>query len=338
MSVSSRMKDLFLYTLFLFLIYLFFLGNENMLTSLPFSFDEEAKSIFIAFLTILVEALPFIILGAFFSSVIQLFVSEQMILRSIPKNPLASIIASVCIAALTPICECAIIPVVRRLIHKGVPVHAGAVLLTGAPILNITVFTSTYYAFPNQPEIYLGRLFLCLITALITGWVMYLIFFRSNVLRVKKDDFISTKKINENKKGQSKWKAIIHHTSHEFFQVGKYFIIGAFLASLAQYYLADSKVFNGVANPLAETGFMMGLAFLMSICSEADAFIAASFSNLVRPEAILGFLVFGPIMDLKNFLAMFACFRLRFIFFYIITVTVSIFVLSISFAIFFMEG
>ncbi|MBS7712852.1 permease, partial [Vibrio cholerae] len=89
------------------------------------------------------EALPFLLLGAIASSIINNYISEEYIARIMPKNPIAAIGAALIAAVITPVCECAIIPVVRRLIQKGIPVHIGVVLLMGAPILNFIVFGST---------------------------------------------------------------------------------------------------------------------------------------------------------------------------------------------------
>lgn len=329
MSISSALKDFFLYAMFLFFVYLFFFGNEDILTFFGMTFSEEWKSVFIVFLSLLLEALPFIILGAIASSIIQLFVGEQTIQRLIPKSPISAMIGALFLAVITPVCECAIIPVVRRLIQKGVPVHAGTVILVGAPILNAVVFASTYYSFQNQPAIYFGRFILCAGAALVTGMFMYMVFSNSEILKIRKEDLLTKGVYSSNERGTSKWKAMIHHTSHEFFQVGKYFIIGAFLASLAQVYMERSALAQAVSGPFAETAIMMGLAFLLSICSEADAFVAASFYETFPPSAILGFLVYGPILDLKNFLVMFSYFNVRFILFYTVVVTIIIFSLSI---------
>lgn len=329
MSISSSLKDFFLYAMFLFFVYLFFFGNEAMLTSFGVMLSEEWKAVFIVFLSLLLEALPFIVLGAIASSVIQLFVGEQTIQKLVPKSPFPAMIGSLFLAMITPVCECAIIPVVRRLIQKGVPVYAGTVILVGAPILNAVVFASTYYAFQNQPAIYFGRFILCAVAALVTGMIMYMVLSNSEVLKIRREDLLTKDVYLSNERGTSKWKAMIHHTSHEFFQVGKYFIIGAFLASLAQVYIERSALAQAVSGPFAETAIMMGLAFLLSICSEADAFVAASFYETFPPSAILGFLVYGPILDLKNFLVMLSYFNVRFILFYTVVVTIIIFSLSI---------
>ena len=103
------------------------------------------------FLSIVLEALPFVFLGVFTSALIQTFVAEGSVRRFIPKNPVVAIVPAVLVSAIFPVCECAIIPVVRRLMKKGMPLHIGVIFIVGAPILNPIVFASTYYAFQFNP-------------------------------------------------------------------------------------------------------------------------------------------------------------------------------------------
>lgn len=121
MSIPTSIKDVIVFALFLFLMYLFFFGDVSALPFMEQLLSEDVQSIFIVFLAIFLEALPFLLLGAIASSVINIYVSEAMIARVIPKNPIAAIFVGVLVAVITPVCECAIIPVVRRLIQKGVP-------------------------------------------------------------------------------------------------------------------------------------------------------------------------------------------------------------------------
>ncbi|MBP3038266.1 permease [Bacillaceae bacterium Marseille-Q3522] len=335
MRIPFFLKEILATGLFILLIFLFLFGNEQLIFFNGSSIPSEWRSIFIIFLGILLEALPFILLGAVASSVIQIYMSGEMIKKMIPKNPVAAGVVALVAAVITPVCECAIIPVVRRLIQKGVPVHAGAALLCGAPILNFVVFASTFYAFPIQPQIYLGRFILCMITALITSFFVYLYFAKQPVFRTRKEDLLGSESSMGIKRGKSKWKGMLHHCANEFFSVGKYFIAGAALASVAQTYFQASAFAGAASVPIVGTGFMMGTAFLLSLCSEADAFVAASFEQWFLPEAILGFLVYGPILDLKNTFVMFASFKLKFVFFYIFIVTVVIFSLCLMVGIFF---
>ncbi|WP_445491009.1 permease [Niallia sp. 03133] len=328
MSIPTSLKDMIIFLLFFIFLSLFFFGNEAMIQMVGISLSEDGKTVFILFLGIFLEALPFLLLGAIASSVINLYISEKMIARLIPKNPIAAIGMALVAAVITPVCECAIIPVVRRLVQKGVPVHVGVVLLMGAPILNFIVLASTYFAFNNKMEIVYGRFLVCIIAAIIVGILVYLFFGNQNVLKIQKEDLIGNVQVNRIK-GESKWKGMLHHVCHEFFTVGKYFMIGAFFASLAQVYLNGSAVVQAAESTFKGTAVMMGLAYLLSLCSEADAFVAASFSKIFSVHAILGFLVFGPILDVKNTFVMLSSFKLKFVLFFIFLVTAVVLLLSI---------
>ncbi|MBV7504891.1 permease [Bacillus sp. sid0103] len=328
MTISSPIKDIFLYGLFLFIVYLFFFGNNESLQIIGVIFQGEWRTVFVVFLGILLEALPFIVIGALMASVIQIFITEEIIQRFIPKRPIPAMITALMGAAILPVCECAIIPVVRRLIQKGMPVHAGTVLLIGAPILNFVVFGSTFYAFQRQPEIFYGRFILCVMTALIAGTVIYVSFNKTNILKFNTEDLTLQRPLNQNR-GASKLKGVLHHTCQEFFAVGKVFIIGAFLASIAQVYVQQSMLIETAKEPVNSTIMMMAFAFILSLCSEADAFVAASIGHVFLPGAILGFLVYGPILDLKNVFVMLSSFKVRFVLLYFLVITITVFGLSL---------
>ncbi|MEH7482127.1 permease [Neobacillus drentensis] len=328
MTISSPIKDIFLYGLFLFIVYLFFFGNDESLQIIRVIFQGEWRTVFVVFLGILLEALPFIVIGALMASVIQIFITEEIIQRFIPKRPIPAMITALIGAAILPVCECAIIPVVRRLIQKGMPVHAGTVLLIGAPILNFVVFGSTFYAFQRQPEIFYGRFILCVMTALIAGTVIYVSFNKTNILKFNTEDLTLQGPLNQNR-GASKLKGVLHHTCQEFFAVSKVFIIGAFLAGIAQVYVQQSMLIETAKEPVNSTIMMMAFAFILSLCSEADAFVAASLGHVFLPGAILGFLVYGPILDLKNVFVMLSSFKVRFVLLYFLVITITVFGLSL---------
>ncbi|WP_161598873.1 permease [Bacillus mesophilum] len=329
MGLLNQLKNLTVYLVFLFFIYFFLFGNEEILNLLGLGLQEEWTRVFDVFIGILLEAIPFILIGVFISSIIQVFFKEEQIKKLIPKKPLPAFLAAITIAIITPVCECAIIPVVRKLIQKGVPIHAGVTILIGAPILNFIVFGSTYYAFQDDPFIYFGRIVICLLTAAIVSFIIYIYFSKENILKNQKSDFQSLD-IPQNVRGDSKLKGILHHSANEFFIVGKYFMVGALLASVAQVFISETAMLNATQNTIIGTAFMMGLAFVLSLCSEADAFVAASFSSMVPSESLLAFLVFGPIIDLKNTLVMLSSFKLRFVLLFTIAVVIVVMMLSIG--------
>jgi uncharacterized protein len=325
MLLKRYAGNLLLLILLFLLLAFFFLGDVFIPKAIDFSDYPMLHSVLVVFLGLFLESIPFLFLGAIASSFIQLFISEEIIQRMIPKRPLTAIFAAIAAALIIPVCECAIIPVVRRLIQKGVPVHAGVVLLVTAPILNVIVFGSTYYAFQNNPSILYGRIILCVLTAIIAGLFIH-IFSTKDVV---KEDKLELVQGHVHDSQSSKWTSFIDHTSQEFFMVGRYFIIGALFASVFQVFMDRSVMADIGQAPIKGTALMMGIAFVLSLCSSADAFVAASFSHSFLPGSILGFLVFGPMLDLKNVLIMMSCFKRSFVVTYVLLIFAVVFSLCL---------
>ncbi|MGE7182471.1 permease [Peribacillus sp. NPDC006672] len=325
MLLKRYTGNLLLLVLLFLLLAFFFLGDLFIPKGIDLSGYPMLHSVFVVFLGLFLESIPFLFLGAVASSFIQLFISEEIIQRMIPKRPLTAIFAAIGAALIIPVCECAIIPVVRRLIQKGVPVHAGVVLLVTAPILNVIVFGSTYYAFQNNPTILYGRIILCVLTAIIVGVFIY-IFSSKDVVKEEKFEVVHG---HEHDIRPTKWTSFIDHTSQEFFMVGRYFIIGALFASIFQVFMDRTVMADIGQAPIKGTALMMGIAFVLSLCSSADAFVAASFSHSFLPGSILGFLVFGPMLDLKNVLIMMSCFKRSFVVTYVLLVFAVVFSLCL---------
>lgn len=278
------------------------------------------------FLSIVLEAIPFILLGVFVSALIQTFVSEELVKRFLPKNAIVALLPAALLGAIFPICECAIVPVVRRLIKKGMPLHIGVVLLVGAPILNPVVFASTYYAFQSTTEIVYARMGLAFVISIVMGLIMYLLFNNRDQLRWSKDELIGRVKAAEALKDVGKIKSTLFHASDEFFEMGKYLIIGAFIASLFQTFLDRSILMELGSNEIISPAIMMAFGFILSLCSEADAFVAASFGGTFSAGSLIAFLVYGPMIDLKNTFMLFAFFKAKFVATFVIVVTVVVYV------------
>lgn len=310
--------------LLLFLTAFFFM--EELKTG-PYLKDLPSTIIHIntIFLSILIEAVPFILLGVFASALIQTFVSEKTIQKYIPRNPFLALIPASLFGIIAPICECAIVPVVRRLIKKGMPLHIGFVFLIAAPILNPVVILSTFYAFRNDLTVLYSRMALGLFVAITAGLIIYIFFQNRDQLRWRKEELMSAKDDAQVKPPLNRMKQILYHASDEFFDTGKYIIIGAFIASLFQTLLDREFLMSIGTDEIRSTGIMMGLAFLLSVCSEADAFIAASFTGTFSKTSLVAFLVFGPMLDIKNAIMLFAYFRSKFVIFFIILISLLVF-------------
>jgi hypothetical protein len=131
----------------------------------------QLNSAFTLFLSLLVEAMPFLLLGVLFSGLLQFFVDERRLMAIMPKNPFLGALFGSCVGFLFPVCECGNVPVARRLLMQGAPVSVAIGFLLAAPTINPIVFWATWTAFRDQPEIVIYRIVFSLAIATIIGWV-----------------------------------------------------------------------------------------------------------------------------------------------------------------------
>ncbi|WP_423410381.1 permease [Heyndrickxia sp. MSNUG] len=264
------------------------------------------------FISILIEAIPFVLIGVLIAGVIQIFVTEEMLAKVIPKNRFLAVIYATLLGALFPACECGIVPIVRRLLQKGVPLHAGIAFMLTGPVINPIVLFSTYVAFGNNWEMMMYRGGLALIISFIVGIILS--------YQYKDNQLLEKLAVNQHRHNshekQTIWGKImgtLRHAVEEFFSVGKYLIVGAFVAAAMQTFIKTSTLLQIGQNEASSSLVMMGLAFVLSLCSEADAFIASSFSSTFSTGSLVAFLVFGPMVDIKNTMMMLAVFKKRFV-------------------------
>ncbi len=255
------------------------------------------QNFLIVFGSLLVEATPFILLGAFVSAAIEVFVPTSTFahLGRLPR-PLQLPAAALAGIAF-PVCECGSVPVARRLVSKGLAPSAAITFMLAAPILNPVVVASTFVAYRGRDSLWvmvLGRMGLGFLVAVAVGWV---------IGATRKEDLLKTRPGGnevdaEAGERESKWARFVSHLSGDFFFMGRFLVLGAGIAAAVQTFVPQTIV-GKVANlPVLSLLAMMGLAFLMSLCSESDAFVAASFTQF-GPAAQLAFLVSGPMIDLK---------------------------------------
>lgn len=278
---------------------------------LPLTLPSSLLNLNTIFLSILIEALPFVLIGVLIAGFIQIFVTEDHIQRWIPKNKVMAVIVSCIVGALFPACECGIVPIVRRLIAKGVPIHAAIGFMLTGPLINPVVIASTYMAFGNSVKMAGLRMGLGFLTALLVAFAVSGLF-KGNQLKAP----IALPSPLTQTKHQSftiRFWSMLTHSIDEFFDMGKYLVIGAFIAASVQTYMPARALLETGNGPASSLLVMMGLAYILSLCSEADAFIGASFSSIFPVTSILGFLIFGPMMDLKNTIMMLSVFRMRFV-------------------------
>jgi uncharacterized membrane protein YraQ (UPF0718 family) len=277
------------------------------------------------FISILIEALPFILLGVLISGIIQIFVTEEMMARIIPKNKIFAVFSAAFIGAIFPACECGIVPITRRLMAKGVPLYAAIPFMLTGPVINPIVLFSTYIAFGNNWDMVLYRGGIALLVALIVGGLLS-IQFKDSQLKNDVADHVHRKSL------KGKFIGMLKHSIDELFSVGKFLILGAFVAALIQTTVKTSTLLDIGQGPLSSNLVMMGLAYVLSLCSEADAFVAASFRSTFSTGSLVAFLVFGPMLDIKNTLMLLGTFKSKFVLYLMgyITILVAIITLFIK--------
>ena len=290
-----------------------------------------------SFLGIVVESLPFIIIGSLVSAIIQVFLTEELIRKFIPRVNILGYIGAILSGLFFPICECAIVPITRSLIKKGLPVGIGISFMLAVPIANPIVIMSTYYAFPNNISVVILRTLGGALVALVVGLIMGYLYKGKNKEAILKENSITVRCecCVSNKFAVSKKDKIINlinHGSHEFLNISVYFIIGAFISSVFTALMNNEVLAKINTNNLVGILFMIGLSFVLSLCSEADAFVVKGFLDNFGVGAIIGFLIMGPMMDLKNAFLTFGVFNSRFAsrLIFVITILVTALALLIS--------
>lgn len=294
------------------------------------------------FLSIVIEALPFVLLGCLISGALQVFLTPERVKRWLPDNRFLSILTGSVLGFFFPSCECGIVPIVHQFVKKGVPVHTAFAFMLTAPIINPIVIFSTFIAFGNSWEMAGWRMVGSFVVALIIGiWLAY--FQKESVLKTKIQQTIDhnhhhthhhdhthgTNKHEEVKIGRIKQLSqqtghVLTHSIDEFFDTGRYLIVGGLIAASMQTYLPTRVMLTLGSTKLLAIIIMLLLAFTMSLCSEADAFIGSSLLSLFGTAPVVAFLVFGPMVDIKNLLMMKRYFNGRFILMLIGLIAVSV--------------
>lgn len=313
------------------------------------------------FLSILLQALPFMLLGSLISSILHVFVSDKYVIKVFPSKNGLGFFTALFGGLIFPVCECASVPVVSGLMKKGVAMPIAVTFMLAAPILNPISIMSTIYAFPDMPKVAFFRIIFGVITSGAIG-ILLLWYPKSKYLK-ENDAYSTVSDINSNidsKKEISddnaevqehccccghlhndetfsfiqKMVSMFLHSGEEFFSAGRYLIIGALITAIIRTSVPSdffTKFTSGNSNP--GVIIMMFFAFIFSACSTSDAFIARSFYGNFSLFSIMGFLVFGPMLDVKNIFMLLSFFKKRFVveLSIIITIINFIFITALGF-------
>lgn len=298
------------------------------------SFQSHLANFKTVFISIILEAMPFILLGVFVSAILQVFVSDEWIRRFIPKRPLPGVIIASLLGILFPICECGMIPIVRRLIQKGMPVYIAVVFILAGPIINPVVYASTFMAFRSRPDMAYSRMGLAFIVAVAIGLILYRTVkqlpLRPSVAAPDHSHEHHHHHDHQHHK-QNRILSIFTHASDEFFEMGKYLIIGCMIAAGIQTFVDRESLLALGQGGWGSHLFMMGFSYVLSLCSTSDAFVASSFANSFTYGSLLTFLVYGAMLDFKTTLMLLSVFKTKFVVRLILMITVIVLLGSLAF-------
>ncbi len=275
------------------------------------------------FLSILVEGAPFILLGTIISGFIDVYLPAGAMDRLLPRNRSHAILVSGFLGIIFPVCECAVVPVIRRLVKKGLSPACAITYMLAAPIVNPVTALSTASAFKIMPvEMAGSRLLFGYVIAVFVGLILLRIPVRAILkprIADELDEIQSARDAKHEHEQQHDHKhehedsgkgnnliMALRAAMRDFVDVGIYFAIGITIVAVVN----TPPPFDNNAVPLRDIidgtadstwgapAALMGLAFLLSLCSTSDAFIAATLDAFGH-GARLAFLVFGPMMDVK---------------------------------------
>ncbi|MEM9015682.1 MAG: permease [Verrucomicrobiota bacterium] len=300
------------------------------------------------FLSILFEGAPFILLGTLISGFIDAYLPPGLIDKWLPKNRVLAVFMSGLLGAIFPVCECAVVPVIRRLIRKGLPVSCAITYMLSAPIINPIVVISTMKAFDSsigqfslrQTEVAdaygpafmtSSRLLVAYIVTVGVGLVVLKILpkliLRPSVLpRSAGGTGEEFESVHDHSARKEKLVLAMRTAMRDFMETAMYFSIGVAITSVFRAFVTEDLILLFNQSEIKGIGLMMLLAFVLSLCSTSDAFIAANFP--VAQSAKLGFLVFGPMMDVKLVFMYLSVFRPKFVTILAFSLLIAIGVLS----------
>ena len=304
------------------------------------------------FLSLLVEATPFLLLGVAFSSLLAILVDERKLVALTPKNPVLAAISGSLFGCLFPVCECGNVPVARRLLMQGAPSALAIGFLLAAPTVNPIVFWATWVAFRDQPSMVFWRVGLTILISVIIACVFSVQkdlrpFLQPAIARqllppepeptlatatsdsplltrgtyllqstgtVKLDQpLVSTldTAVLPSATWTVKAQAVLEMMLQEFRELGAVLVMGSAIAATVQVAIPREWILALGQGPITSILAMMLLAWVVSICSTVDSFFALSFASIFTSGSILAFLVFGPMIDLKNISLLLTTFKSR---------------------------
>lgn len=350
--ITSKSSTLISWLYFACFIWAFFLARNFL--QLP-SFGNVflyLKNFSTSFISLCLQIAPFILLSAFVSAVLQFFINENIFIK-LTKKPMYIILPSfMLLSFIMPVCDCGLIPVSTRLVKKGLALEYALFFFFSSCILNPLVLASTYFAFPNQPELLLYRLIFGLLLALFLFAIIrrnsFSLFYidkdESKKLYCQAgDNFLLDNSVFTTSKFQNslfnKADMLFTHCTNEFFLMMKTLIPAIALTCILKLVISISDLslifanfswFNLLGMRLL---FMVIALIFLGVCANANAFIAKNFAQILGMPYMILYMILSPLVDLKNVLLLKQGFGFKILKSYLLIILLVFIALFILFAV-----
>jgi len=275
----------------------------------PWSLPNRVQDLLTLSISVIIESLPFVILGIVLSILVQVWVPDRWIMRILPRNAFLRRAMISFLGIFLPVCECGNVPLARGLIVKGFTVSESMTFLLAAPIVNPITILTTGQAFGFDSWIFAARLVGGFVIANVIGWLFSKHPDQDSLLT---DRFAAECRLPDpHEHDQTRWQKSVELFTRESGVIMPALFIGSLIAGLVQVAVPRSLLLSLGSNPLWSILAMMALAFVISVCSNVDSFFILPFASTFMPGSIAVFLVFGPIIDIKMLALMRTTFRAK---------------------------
>ena len=289
------------------------------------------------FLGIFIEAIPFLLLGTLASGLVDTFIQAETFQRLLPKSAWAGVLLGSLMGLAFPVCECGVVPLVRRLYKKGLPPASGIAFLLAAPVINPVVILSTAAAYGFGTMLWM-RIGFTLLVAFVTGLVFTTVEDPAEILNfIGNANHTSNCEVHFSSHDNGNAASLLGKLEHvmqvamdELFEMGRFLVLGALISAGMQTFIPQSILLSLGSGAVSSVLVMIALAVLLSICSTVDAFISLGFLGTFTSASVLSFLVYGPMVDIKSILMFTHVFKKRAVLYLLLIPLMLVMLISVS--------
>jgi uncharacterized protein len=298
-------------------------ADGSRLIPLGLSLPGRLNELVVVFVSIVLQSQPFVLLGVLASALVQRYLSAERLARWLPSGRLSVVLLASGFGFVAPVCDCGVIPLARRLGAKGLPLYAATTFILAAPVVNPVVLASTAVAFQGDWTIVGLRMAMSLSVAVTVGLLAAALMPEAPLLSVSGP-------ANAPDRRGGALADVLGHAVAEYFDIALFIVLGALFTAVTQTFVPRGDLVALGNSRIGSVAALMPVATLLSICSEADAFVARAFAATFSTGALLAFMTIGQIVDLRNGLLLFRTLPTRLVALIVVVAYGLIFVESLA--------